>query len=486
MKVLLINPTGGPSEEYGALAKAATELPQLGVASIAASLHNHGYPTRVIDFFMEKVSTEELLEIIRSDGYDIVGFSVYITTEQKTFELAQKIKSNFPEVKICVGGPQATLAPENFKKDFLDYVFLGEADLTLVELIQNLEKGLPYPENISGLLYNNGTPLQGNRETNLVSDLNDLPLFDLEQYYDLSNYYPPIHIRGNKVINLVSVRGCPYPCTFCAVAAINGTKFRKVSIERFVDNIELYTRKGYDSFMIYDDTFTLDKKRAVAISKEILKRKLKIFWNCWSRVDCVDDNTLSYMKEAGCYLITYGCESMNPKTLDKLKKGYGVEQNIEGIEITKRNGLLASSSFMIGLPGETREDILNTISKVNSTELDLAFFPVFEPYKGTPIYDDCVTEGRWMVDERYSNRLLVDQKEVWVPNTLARKEIEKLSRKAFKSFYLRPYTLFNLPKVLSKLPFARKIRFISSALDYFLWSNLRRTPPNQIGSKFKS
>ena len=413
MKVLLVNPSEGPDADYGALAKAATELPQLGLASVAASLHGGGHTVRVLDFFVEHANLKSLLDLIREEEYKVVGFSVYITTEKKTFYLSQKIKEAFPDIKICVGGPQVTLAQENFAKDFIDYVFLGEADLSILELINQIKKGNPYPQDIVGLLCNfDDKRLVGNSTTNLVDDINNLPIFDLEQYYDLTNYSPPIHIRGNKVINLVSVRGCPYACTFCAVAAINGTSMRRVSISRFVDNIEMYIKKGYDSFMIYDDTFTLSKRRAVDFCKELLERKLRIIWNCWSRVDLLDDNTLSYMKEAGCYLIMFGCESMNEKTLRKLKKGHSAEQNLVGIDLTKKHGILAASSFMIGLPGETKKDIMNTIDIISSSNLDLALFPIFEPYQGTPIYEDCKLEGKWIKDERYKNRLLVDQEEI--------------------------------------------------------------------------
>ncbi|MBT6718833.1 MAG: radical SAM protein [Nitrospina sp.] len=389
-------------------------------------------------------------------------------------------------MSINLGAHQAA---ENFKKDCIDYVFLGEADLTILELIERIEQGEPFPENIEGLVCNHdGKYLLGINKTALVPDLDQLPLFDLEQYYDLSHYYPPIHIRGNKVINTISVRGCPYPCTFCAVAAINGTNMRKVSIPRFVDNIELYMKKGYDSFMIYDDTFTIIKRRAIEFCREILKRKLKFVWNCWSRVDRLDDETLSLMREAGCYLIMFGCESMNEKTLLKLKKGYPVEQNLAGIEMAKKNGLLTSSSFMIGLPGETKEDIQHTIDVVcNKSQLDFAVFPVFEPYQGTPIYEDCEKEGRWLKDERYKNRLLVEQEAVWEPYSASRENIEKLARMAFRKFYLRPSYIFNFRKIFKELPSERKRRLIASALDYFVLSrfSLNTGKSIQVGDRYK-
>jgi len=470
MKILLINPTGGPEGEYGALSKAGTELPQLGLASVATALTKANHEVRIIDCHMEHVRNEDLIDIVRSELYELVGFSVYVTTEVKTFELAHVLKESLQHVKICVGGPQVTLVPDRFHKPYIDYVFIGESDYSIVEFVDALEKGEYFPD-IKGVLYNDGERLFGSRELNVIDDLDTLPLIDLDRFYNLENYYPPINVRGKKVINVLSVRGCPFQCTFCAAAEISGRRLRKMSAGHFADVIESYIHKGYDSFMIYDDTFTVDRKRAIEISKEFIKRKFKISWNCWARVDCVDRDMLSYMKDSGCYQITFGCESFNDHTLKKIKKGFSTEQALNGIEITKNAGLIVYSSFMIGLPGETRTDILNTIKMVNKSRIDIAVYAIFEPYLGTPIYEDCTREGQW-IKSGYKNRLLVDQDEIWVPNTISREEIEKLVHYAFRTFYFRPHFFNSFCRIFMNLPVNRKMRFVSAGFDYFIGSRL--------------
>jgi radical SAM superfamily enzyme YgiQ (UPF0313 family) len=378
-----------------------------------------------------------------------------------------------------------TLAPNNFYQDCIDYVFIGEADYSIVELLDFLKTGNGYP-NIPGVLYNDGSSLKGNRRINLVADLDKLPLIDLDKFYDISNYYPPIYQKGKRIINIVGSRGCPFKCSFCAAAQVNGRKLRQMSVTRFLEYIELYTNKGYDSFMFYDDTFTVDRKRVIQIAKEIIKRKLKISWNCWSRVDCIDLEALAYMKEAGCYLVVFGCESMNDKTLKILEKGFTAEQSLRGIELIKKAGLLAVSSFMIGLPGETGEDILNTIKIVNNTRLDIAVWPIFEPYQGTPIYEVCKKEGRWISDSRFKNIIMAEQDSIWEPNTISREQIEKLARHAFRSFYFRPYFAVSFYKIFTKLPLQRKMRFVNSAFDYFVSQNLSFcSKPYPQGSRYR-
>jgi len=485
MKILLVNLTEAPDKASGFLSQAAPQLPQIGIAFIAASLDAGGHHVKIVDLHVEGLKPDDIVDLLRNDQYQVVGFSVYVTTEKRTLNLAEKIKARFPEIKICVGGPQPTLAPENYMQNFIDYIFLGEADLTFLELINDLENKIPASTERKGFLYKNGSGWEGIKEIALIDDLDALPSADLDRYYDMSRFHPPAMVRGKKSTPMVTVRGCPYPCTFCAVAAINGKEFRKISVSRAVDNIEKLSSKGYDSFMIYDDTFTLNKKRAVDFSKELIKRKLKIQWNCWSRVDCVDDNTLSYMRKAGCYLITFGCESMNDKTLEKLKKGYSAEENFRGIETTKRNGLLANSSFMLGLPGETKEDILNTINTVPKLGLDLAFFPVYEPYKGTPLYEDCKAEGHWIDDERFKNRLLVEQREVWESNLIKRDSVEKLSVLGFRKFYLRPSWIPRFYNILNQLPVQRKSKLILAGLDYFILRYLPFIPKKNEGMLFK-
>jgi len=484
MNVLLINPTGGPVEEYGALAKATPELPQLGLASLATVLKVNGHKVKIIDMHVEAMSVNDILSEISSGGYEVVGFSVYVTTVKNTIILAGRIKNKFPHITICVGGPQATLDPDFFAKPSIDYVFRGEADLTFADFIDKLDNKKTI-DNICGCLKNENGILKGNRNLSLVEDIDALPLLEVEEFYDLDKFHQPVQVRGKKAINVVSVRGCPFLCTFCAAGTITGRKLRKISVTRFVDYLEKMVKKGFDSFMIYDDTFTVDKKRAVAISEEIIRRNLKIVWNCWSRADCVDPETLAVMKKAGCYLIMYGFESFNEKTLLRLKKGFTAKDCLESVKTTKNAGMVASASFMIGLPGEDEKDIINTIDIAVKSGLDIGIFGIFEPYEGTPIYTDCKASGKW-IKSKYKNRLLLDQDEVWVPDGLTREKIEKFARLAFGRFYLRASYLASLFNMLKHLSWERRIKFIQAGLDYFIFQRLSTVANKFVkGSRFR-
>ncbi len=482
MRVLLINPTDGPESEYGALAKMATELPQLGLAAVATALSAAGHHAEILDAHIQGLTVEGMVERVRRDKVDMVGFSAYVTTETRTNRYAEVLREHCPDVVVVVGGPQVTLAPHRFRTPAIDYVFVGEADESVVELVAALESGDPLRP-IAGVIANAAAdatvpPLR------LVSDLDALPLVKLDTLYPLDRFYPPVDIRGDRFVNLVSTRGCPYKCTFCAAAEVNGRRVRGMSPAHFADHVEYYVKKGISSFIFYDDTFTVNKKRAGEICRIFIERKLKIQWKCFTRVDCLSMDLLRLMKDAGCYYVMFGCESMNPKTLANLKKGFTVDQCFEGIGLAHEAGMVTSSSFMIGLPYETEDDIRNTIARVLETELDLALFPVFEPYEGTPIYEDCKQAGTWVRNGDYANKLLKDQGEVWISHACPRDTIERLSEAAFRAFYLRPRSVVRMGKLMVRLPPTRQLRMVSGAVDYFLLKSRRKSQGKQTGSRF--
>lgn len=483
MNVLLVNPTSGPIGDYGALAKGTSELPQIGLSIIATVLKKQGHNVKIVDLHIEALGIDELISILREGKYSVVGFSVYITTVENTLIFAKAIKNAIPDILICVGGPQVTLNPIFFNKPYIDYLFIGEADFTFPSLVSALGNKIS-PGTICGCLKNEAGKLTGSRKLNLVEDMDSVPFVEMDSFYDLRKFYQPAQIRGRRAINALSVRGCPYSCTFCAAATITGRKLRKVSVGRFVDHIETMVNKGYDSIMIYDDTFTIDRQRAIEISREIIRRKLKIVWNCWSRADCVDSETLDIMRQAGCYLINFGFESFNDKTLRLLKKGFTQEQCLRAIEITKNAGILTQASFMFGLPGESRDDIMNTINMVLKTRLDIGIFGVFELYEGTPIYEDCKVAGRWVRLQDAGRSSYAE--EVWVPHGFERSHIEGLVRHAFNRFYLRPYYAGVLLKMLLHLNWERRARLVMTGLDYFIFQKFFSTAKKFIkGSRYR-
>ncbi|MEW6171368.1 MAG: radical SAM protein, partial [Candidatus Omnitrophota bacterium] len=290
---------------------------------------------------------------------------------------------------------------------------------------------------------------------------------------------------GKKVVHTLTSRGCPYNCNFCAATEIFKQRIRYRNVDLVIKELKKYVELGYDSVIFYDDIFTCHKKRVLDLCEKMISDKLNLKWMCFTRTNTVNGELLTKMKDAGCYLITFGCESGNQKTLDLLNKKLTIEQNRQGIKLTHQAGILAASSFMIGLPQEDRLDIEQTLDFARASELTYAYFPIFEPYKGTPIFEISKQEGYWKEDSRFKNSLLGYQEEIWVPKGVTREEIEKLAKKAFKIFYLRPKIIFRILKhLISKLSFSRKVKFLFFVLDYFILKNFRFLRKRRFGAKY--
>ena len=460
-KVALVNPPTSIEENYGSMKDLAPDFPILGIAFLSSYVKKYGFDLDLLD--LSTTSQKEAESILRR--YDLIGFSAYVTNYRSIIELAGKLKAN--NNIIVVGGPHATLCAEDFNSSNIDFLVAGDGELPIMELLSALKEERNI-NSVSGLFrQNENFEFRVNSAGEMIDNLDLIGPPDIEKY-DLGKYYPPVHIKGKKVIHTLTSRGCPHKCSFCAAAEVAGRRIRFRSVESIISEMLYYQRYGYDSIIFYDDIFTIRPKRVYELCKAIMKRKLDIKWACFTRTDCVNFDMLKIMKEAGCYLITYGCESINDKTLMVLKKGLTSRDNIKGVEMTAKAGILSNSSFMIGLPGESRDDILNTINFARNSDLTFAVFPIFEPFKGTPIYEVCKRTGSWQTIQGQYNQMLLDQSEVWVPDGMSRSDIVLLARKAFREFYFKPKRLARIISyILFDLPHERSLRFMKGGVSFF-------------------
>jgi len=270
----------------------------------------------------------------------------------------------------------------------------------------------------------------------------------------------------------VTSRGCPYECTFCEAKMTFGRTFRHHSPQRVVEDLNrLHTTYGFDSFQFYDDIFTTNRKRVLALCEKLASNKHQFRWMCFTRTDLVDPELCRVMKRAGCYLIVFGCESGDQQLLNLIRKKLTVERNYEGIRIANAAGIRTLSSFMLGLPTETPAQSRKTISFAVTSRLDYAVFPIFEPYPGTEIWKDAVENGSFIQSGEHQNHLLTNFDKIWVPAHRSREELEQVAREAFRKFYLRPKTVWTWLRNLPHMPFGRFLRFLWSGLYYFLFAS---------------
>lgn len=452
MKVLLIPASHTRKSIKVGLPDVATEergtIPPLGVMYLASSLRTKtNTEVMILDTqFKEFDDYKKIEQEIRRIKPDVVGLQVLTFSLLDALIIARIIKNISPEIKIIFGGRHVSIYPsETVSFPEVDLAIIGEAEETLPKVIQNINN----PENlkkIKGIAFKKGNKKTITGLPGIIENLDSLPF----PARDLAPYkrYGDLLVKSSAYTTMVSSRGCPYNCSFCD----NHLKFRKRSALNVVNEMEHCINQGIKEILIYDSTFTIDKNRVITICKEITKRKLDFTWSTPTRVDCIDEELIKTMKKAGCERLQFGIEAGTQKVLNNLKKGTNIEQIKKAIELTKKEGVTAFADFMMGSPGETKEDILNTINLAKELKLDYAIFQITMPYPDTDLYKEGLKKG--ILTNDYWKEFAKNPTENFEPayweEHLTRKELEELSKIAFKKFYLRPsYIIKRLIKLNS-------------------------------------
>jgi radical SAM superfamily enzyme YgiQ (UPF0313 family) len=369
-------------------------------------------------------------------------------------KLAHEIKKN-KDITIIMGNVHATLMPQDFifKNSPVDYVVIGEGELTASELIKNLESGKELSDT-KGLAYlKDGKYFQTEKRA-LIDDLSILPRPCYEKI-NMDFYLTPTKsIIRNLYLSAVTLhtgRGCAYKCEFCAANTVwnqnVGKCVRYRPIDNVIDEIE-YLKNTYDidAFYILDDTFTLHKERVYEFCAKLKSKKLDLIWGAETRVNLIDEKMVRTMKDAGCIQLDFGVESGSQKMLDKIKKGQTVEDIKNAFEICRKNGVRTFANMLANLPGESEDDLLKSEKIMDEIKATRYSVGITTPYPGTPIYQK-YTDPKLSRDEYpllLDNRLHASERFRMAAHNLDLNKI--LLRWSFK------YKIYSLTPCLTKEP----------------------------------
>ena len=317
---------------------------------------------------------------IKKTRPDIVGFTTYTANITSIGFLTKIIKNNL-EIPIVLGGVHATALPERtIHETGADIVVVGEGEKTIVELVSSLEKNYPL-EKVKGIVYKNVDKIVRTPPQTPIQDLDSIP-------------FPALHLfNRSKYSNrawghIISGRGCPFNCIFCASKVMWQRTTRYRSPENVVQEMTtLYNKYGVRRFRFNDDTFTLNKKRVKKICDLIKESKLDITYMCDARVDSIDKEVLLCLKNSGCDKIAFGIESGNEQILKKIQKGISRNQALTAVSLAKKIGFIVHCFFMIGHPNETKDTILDTVNFMKLLNPDIAELNIVTPYPGTELWD---------------------------------------------------------------------------------------------------
>jgi anaerobic magnesium-protoporphyrin IX monomethyl ester cyclase len=424
--VTLVNPP------YPVEAPQAIFIP-LGISYLAASLEQNGYQVDVIDCQVSKPTQKDLEAEFKQRQPDVVGVTSATLTYLPAVEIVKTAKQALPNCLTLMGGPHVTVMAEQALSEnpAADIIVRGEGEQTMLELARLVSNGnLKNLGEVAGITFRKNGQIIRTPNRPFIQDIDSLPL-PAHKHFDVSMY----RILGKTYLPIITSRGCPYQCAFCLASEMCGRGFRARSPRKVVDELEwLRDTFGAGAVAFYDDTFTFDVKRAVAICDEMTRRKVGLLWDCRTRVDRVSKELLAKLRRTNCRLIHFGVESGSQKMLDAMKKGTTVEQNATAIKWAKEVGISVAISLVVGYPGETPEMLKQTIDFIRRTEPDYVYMCEAVPYPGTELYD-LVKELGWKMSPDWSQ--YHEQTQVFKSPLLPLQKIEE-TKKAFYDHFFSP------------------------------------------------
>jgi anaerobic magnesium-protoporphyrin IX monomethyl ester cyclase len=425
-----------------------TMIPPLGLAYVAAALEKAGFQVEILDNYQLNKSLDFVKLEIKRLAPKIVGITCSSLTYQRCVETAKAVKEVLPSCKVVVGGWHPSYMPDSMlQHPEIDYVVMGEGEHAMVELTTLITKG--DDDGTIATIPGVACIYKGKTIKNAPKFIGDLDQVPFPAWHLL-----PMHIYDRKIdylsarpIDVVNViRGCPYDCAYCEIKKLWGSKWRAFSPHRVVEEID-YLVKNYGSKGIYfiDDNFTIQKRHTVEICHLLKKCKLDIEWACDTRVDLISRDLLREMKDAGCRTIFFGIQSGSSRILKKLNTHITTEQVVQAFKLCREEGIQIACSFMLGIPGETVNDMEVTFRFAKKLDPDWCTFYVFIACPDSNLYEEVLQRGlydrkedflAYVKTEDFNYELVVEIQQRFQKgfNTSPKRLLRRIKRQGFLTF----------------------------------------------------
>lgn len=444
MKVLILSPPNSFEKEGGEETLENRTVP-LDLATIGAVIKRE-CDVKILDALALKINRREIIDEVNRYGPDLIFVHPFDRCRW-ALETASQLINDIRDRKVgLIGGYNSDFILNVMKEEKgLDFATYGDPEYTLLDIVK---KGRV--EGVKGVIFRKGKRIVKGRERKLL-DINDLPI-PARELLDMKVYKRfPHENKTDSSVDVLLSRGCPYQCTFCLVKQLSGKRYRVRSVENVIKEIRFLMKKyKTKEFHFMDPVFTMNLKWVREFCRNI--KPLNLEWSCQTRVDIVNEGVLKQMKEAGCFSILYGVESLNPELLKNIKKGITVEQVNQAVRLTKGAGIEARLSFMFGLPGETPEKAMEIIRSIIGLEPDFVQFHSSVAFPGTDFEKD-IRRFKWgRIIKKVATRRYDLVGRPFVPSGYRnREEIEMIRKTAYRKFYMRPKYLLRLLLKPSKL-----------------------------------
>ncbi len=375
--------------------------PPLGVTYVAAACERAGCEVRIFDYIVRRYTREKLAAELDEFKPDVVGATSVTMNFKGTAAIMQDVKSHNPAIIAMMGGPHVSYDWANTLINYpeIDLIVVGEGEETLSELLPVIHDRAAW-DTVKGIAFRKDGQAHFTGVRAFIDDLDTLPV-PARHLLPISRY----RAMGFPV-SIITSRGCPNQCIFCLGRRMVGSKVRYRTPGLIVDEIEDIVSYGFTRINIADDLFTSNKVRVLAFCDELKRRGIKITWSAFARVNTVDAEILSAMRQVGCDTVSFGMESGNAEMLKRVKKGITMEQAVKAVQACKESGVSAHASFMIGLPGESPETIADTCAFAEGLGIDYGVH-LLAPFPGTTVREE---------REKYDIEILTDDWDLYDAN----------------------------------------------------------------------
>ena len=379
----------------------------MGLLMVGAVLERSGHEVQVLDLLVSRYSTEKIKDKITEYQPDIIGTTSVTLNYAVASDILKYCKAVNKDIITVIGGPHVTFTPVETLTDapWIDVVVRGEGEQTILDIVSGKKladvDGIAYRDKKGGI---NLT-----KERRLTENLDELPpparhLFPLSRYHAL-----------DTSCTVITSRGCPFSCIFCVGSRMGGRRMRYRNPKLVLDEIEQGLALGFQEVDIEDDQLTVNHKHLFAICDGMMERGMKFKWRAFSRVDTVNMEVLRKMKQAGCVGLLYGVESGNQEILDRIKKKITLDKVREAAKMANAVGIDVQATFILGLPGETRETLSQTLDFAQGLDVFYGVH-VLSPFPGTEVREKAGEYGIEILTSDWSkydcNRAVTRTKDV--------------------------------------------------------------------------
>jgi len=439
--------------------------PSLGLGYIASVLRLQGHKVKILHCIKEKFTFGDFDNYIKQNNFDFIGIQMFTFDSTSVKRHLDIIKKNKPSTTTILGGYHPSGDPHEILKKFpqADFAFISETEIAFPFFLEEINKKDPNLSIVPNLIWRNGDKIIIN-SLKIIDDLDEIP-FPAWDLMDPRTYPEAPHggfFKSFPTAPIIITRGCPMECTFCAGKSITTKEIRKRSINNVIEEMKfLKVKYGVNDFLIEDENFTLHKNLVYDFCNQLINQQLKVTWSCPSgvRLDTLDLAILQLMEESGCHSLAVGVEFGSQRIHDLTKKNLTIKIIKERISLFQHTKIKVTGFFMFGIPGETEQEMIQTIKFAKALNINRAQFNNFMPLPGSSLYAQLKHDGMDSID---SDHFFVHDVG-YVPQGLTRKRLKNIQRRAYLEFYLRPKIIVGLIKEITS--FRQLCRLIKRFMD---------------------